>query len=178
VVASAGWGHEQLIDVDVERPRPGGAERNGWIESASPPQVYLLGMRMLWLITGTLVAAIGLVSGAGATVSASSDGAFGKALFDLAWRANIRVGFEPVPGCSFNPRQRPFPKPDASPSAGSAPDLLNNLLSDAPDFSWHEMDGVFVVRPKPAWKDPNNALNFQTAPFDLAGLDLDSALRR
>jgi hypothetical protein len=124
-----------------------------------------------------LVAASSLVSGVGATVAASSDCAVGKALFDLAWRANIRVGFEPLPGCSLSPRERPFQKPDASLSAVSGPEVLNNLLSDAPDFSWREMDGVFVVRPKPAWKDPNDALNFQTAPFDLAGLDLDSALQ-
>lgn len=121
------------------------------MESVLPSQVYLLGMtRLLWLITGTLVAASSLVSGVGATVAASSDCAVGKALFDLAWRANIRVGFEALPGCSFNPRERPIPKPDASLSAVSAPDLLNSLVSDAPDFLWREMDGVFVVRPKPA----------------------------
>jgi hypothetical protein len=126
----------------------------------------------------TFVAAVVLLSGAAMPHAASSDCSVGKALFDLAWKANIRVGFEALAGCIPSPRERPRPIAGRALGTASPPsELLDTLMAIAPEFSWRAIGDVFVVRPQSAWDDRGDFLNFQTAAFNTAGIDLDSALR-
>jgi hypothetical protein len=45
-----------------------------------------------------------------------------------------------------------------------------------PEFSWKEVDGTIVVRPKTAWEDARNVLNLPTAAFEATVQPLDDVL--
>ena len=69
--------------------------------------------------------------------------------------ANIPMGFEqagPLPPSS-GPRT---PQPIAGLTMRQVLDLIVGL---DPRYTWHEVDGVAVVRPSAAWSDPHDALN-------------------
>ncbi len=89
----------------------------------------------------------------------------------------VPVGFESTPDCPLTFHGGPGPGSDTEDLAGKSPrEAFDYLMTVYPEFSWKDMDGVIVVRPKAAWDDPNDVLHYPTASFQSADQPLDDAL--
>jgi hypothetical protein len=100
----------------------------------------------------------------------------GTAVDQIARNASVRVGFENAADCGLSSRSLNAGD-DAEVLTGlSARQALDRLVASVPDFSWREMDGVVVVRPKAAWSDLKNTLNLPTTRFARKDVQLHEIL--
>jgi hypothetical protein len=102
----------------------------------------------------------------------------GTTLDQMARKTQVPVGFEPTGDCWFSPRSR---------SAGGHSETLKEMtvrqsfdyiVALMPGYAWRDVGGVVVVRPRTAWNDANDLLNFSTKPFEVAGASPVEALHR
>jgi hypothetical protein len=93
----------------------------------------------------------------------------GAAVLELGRLARVRVGFESTPDCWLSSPGAAGRDDDEVLTGMSVRQAFDHLMTLMPMFSWKEMDGVAVVRPKAAWDDPKNPLNFPTKPFEATG---------
>ena len=92
----------------------------------------------------------------------------------IARAAGVPLGFEAIAACNTEtnaPRvsgtwtfERKLTPPDTGQeyitlTGKSAREAFDWLIEKAPEYSWREINGVPVVRPKGAWSDGTNALN-------------------
>jgi hypothetical protein len=91
---------------------------------------------------------------------------------------NVPVGFENNRDCGMTLRGDPGTFTDGTEDLkGRSPrQAFDYLMTFMPAFSWKEMDGAIVVRPKTAWDDPRNVLNLPTAAFKATDQPLDDVL--
>jgi hypothetical protein len=100
------------------------------------------------------------------------------AVYDLARKAGLQVGFERAAGCTG---AASFPKLDRTAATDAeagltASDVLDRVLTLAPEYGWLDMNGVAVIRPRSAWTDPNNALNVRIPAFHAADVSIGQML--
>jgi len=87
------------------------------------------------------------------------------AIEQLARQARLRIGFEAKSRCDPGAKAVKAGD-DAVTFQVSAPvEALDRLLQLSPEFSWREIGGIVVIRPKDAWSDPANALNQAVGRF-------------
>jgi hypothetical protein len=108
----------------------------------------------------------------------------------LGRTAQIPVGFQAGPECQTTsdvPRvsgqwlvDRRLPSTaDALDMSGmTARQVLDRVMKLFPDYSWKEMNGVAVVRPRNAWADPADVLNVRAEPFHVDNGRLTSTVHR
>jgi hypothetical protein len=89
------------------------------------------------------------------------------AVYDLARKAGLQVGFERAAGCTGSAS---FPRLDRTAASDTeaglkASNVLDRLLMLAPEYGWLDMNGVAVIRPRSAWTDPNDGLNVRIPAF-------------
>jgi hypothetical protein len=102
--------------------------------------------------------------------------AFGTAVDQVAWKANVLLGFENTLDCLAS-RRSLFAGEDAVDLKGkSAREAFDHLMTLVPTYRWQEMDGVVVVRPTAAWDDPTNVLTLPTASFSLTSAHMNDVL--
>jgi hypothetical protein len=98
------------------------------------------------------------------------------AVYDFARKTGVHVGFERPRGCTG---RASFPKLETTAAIEGglkASDVLDRLLTLAPDYGWMEMNGVAVLRPRSAWTDPNNGLNVRIPPFHATDASISQML--
>lgn len=88
-----------------------------------------------------------------------SDCALWTAVEQLARQARLRIGFESTRGCAPGAKSLAAGDTSVTVDAGSPIEALDRLLQLAPEFAWRSIDGIVVVRPNDAWKDPADPLN-------------------
>jgi hypothetical protein len=54
--------------------------------------------------------------------------------------------------------------------------VLDQLVTLAPEYQWAEMDGIAVIRPVAAWIEPANVLNGRMAPLHVANATVGDTL--
>lgn len=100
--------------------------------------------------------------------------AVGTVIDQIARKTHVLVGFENAPGC--HPSPRATTRQERHRELGDGEEVLNGMTArQAFDhvtavmstFTWQEMDGVAVVRPKTAWNERTNALNVLAAPMSV-----------
>jgi len=89
----------------------------------------------------------------------------------------LPVGFENTRECPLTFRG-PAEGAVEDLSGKSPRDVFDYLVTFYPEFSWKDIDDVIVVRPKAAWDDPRDVLNFRTASFASTDKPLDDAVHR
>jgi hypothetical protein len=113
----------------------------------------------------------------------------GIAVEELGLQAHMLVGFQSAPDCFPGSRLREGLPVEAleqlSTREGDFLEVLkemstrqafDHLMTLMPMYSWKEMDGVIVVRPKAAWDNPEDLLNLPTRPFETTNEPLDDVL--
>jgi hypothetical protein len=104
----------------------------------------------------------------------------GAVIAQIARAGHTSIGFESPHLCWL--RLGPFAPDLGKPSEvlhhASVRDALNRFVQLAPQYSWHAIGGVAVVRPTAAWDDPSNPLNVAIAPFRTTGEPLHAVLHR
>lgn len=100
----------------------------------------------------------------------------GMAVDQLARKANVLVGFENTPDCGPSPRSLNAGATSEILTGMSARQALNQLMTFMPMYSWKEMNGVVVVRPKAAWDNPRDLLNRPTSSFEATHERADDVL--
>ena len=98
------------------------------------------------------------------------------AVAQIARQANVLIGFENTPDCWLGPTAVKAGAGNETLTGMSARQAFDHLMALMPMYSWKEMEGVAVVRPKAAWEDPRNVLNLPTASFSATDTPLDHAL--
>ena len=98
------------------------------------------------------------------------------AVAQIARQANVLIGFENTPDCWLGPTAARAGAGNETLTGMSARQAFDHLMALMPMYSWKEMEGVAVVRPKAAWEDPRNVLNLPTASFSATDTPLDHAL--
>ena len=107
---------------------------------------------------------------------------FGGAVDDLGRKAHVLVGFESTGDCRPSPWLARMPSLTGTGSDSvdltglSLRQAFDHLITLMPTYSWKEMDGVVVVRPKTAWDDPTDLLNFEAKSFETTNEPLDDVL--
>jgi hypothetical protein len=87
----------------------------------------------------------------------------------LQQAGKLLIGFERTQECAQDPNWFP----DASGSSVenlsglTGRQILDRLVTLAPDVEWRDMNGVAVIRSASAWSDTNNPLNMQSNPFTI-----------
>jgi hypothetical protein len=107
---------------------------------------------------------------------------FGGAIDELGRKTHVLVGFESTPDCWLGASL--VRSPSSTGTGGDSEDLtglsprqaFDRLITLMPAYSWKEMDGVVVVRPKAAWDDPKDPLNFAAKSFETTNEPLDDVL--
>jgi hypothetical protein len=91
---------------------------------------------------------------------------------------NVPVGFENRRDCWLSRRGKPGLETEGTEDliGMSARQALDHLMTFMPAYSWRELGGVIVARPKSAWDDPQNVLNFPTAAFETTNQPLRDVL--
>jgi hypothetical protein len=154
------------------------------------------------LILGLLVIALARTLGAQSKLDEPAKGEFriisprvldpcklGIAVEELGLQAHMLVGFQSAPDCFPGSRLRDGLAVEAlgqlSTREGDHLEVLkemstrqafDHLMTLMPTYSWKEMDGVIVVRPKAAWDNPEDVLNLPTRPFETTNEPLDDVL--
>jgi hypothetical protein len=100
----------------------------------------------------------------------------GVAVDQLARHANVLVGFENTPDCRPSGRARSPGAANEILTGISARQAFDHLMTSMPQYSWKEMNGVVVVRPKAAWENPRNPLNLPTSRFEATDQRVDNVL--
>jgi hypothetical protein len=100
------------------------------------------------------------------------------AIDQIARQAQVLVGFENMSDCWLSPRQLKAATDTETLTGMSAREALDHLMTLMPEYSWREMNGVAVVRPKMKWDDPTDVLNFRAAAFRVTESPLGNALHR
>jgi hypothetical protein len=98
------------------------------------------------------------------------------AVGQIARQANVLVGFENTPDCWLGPTAFNARAGNERLTGMSARQAFDHLMALMPMYSWKEMEGVAVVRPKAAWDDPTDVLNLPTASFSATAAPLNDAL--
>jgi len=101
--------------------------------------------------------------------------AVGAVIAQVARQGGVPVGFENTPDCWLSPRFDPEVNAQA-PTAMSAREAFDHLMTLMPTYSWKDMDGVVVVRPKRSWDDPADVLNLPTKRFNAMNQSVDDVL--
>jgi hypothetical protein len=107
---------------------------------------------------------------------------FGRPVDELGRKTHVPVGFESTRDCWPSAALIRSPSaietgPDTEDLTGMSPrQAFDHLMTLMPMYSWKEMDGVVVVRPKTAWDDPTDLLNFATKSFETTSERLHDAL--
>jgi hypothetical protein len=102
---------------------------------------------------------------------------FWNALYQLARRAHVLVGFENTPDCWPSGGGTLAPGEGALDLTGmTARQALDHLVALNSTYRWQEIDGVAVIRPIAAWDDPRNMLNRPTAAFNVANAHVHEVL--
>ncbi|HXG88922.1 MAG TPA: hypothetical protein VNJ02_11340 [Vicinamibacterales bacterium] len=96
-------------------------------------------------------------------------------LWAIAINAHVPIGFESVdqpmkPAYKFH-----SPQPLAG---GTLAEALNAAVSVDERYEWRFVDDVVVVRPKTAWTNPADPLNFQVRNLEFTNVTVGSALSR
>ena len=99
-----------------------------------------------------------------------------RAVDQLARQANVLVGFENTPRCPPSSRSLIGESASETLTGMSVRQALDHLMTLMPMYSWKEMNGVIVVRPKAAWDDPGNPLNLPTNSFEATNERPDEVL--
>ena len=104
--------------------------------------------------------------------------ALGAVIPQVARQGGVPAGFESTPDCWLSPRFDPFdPEVNGQALAGrSAREAFDHLMTLMPMYSWKDMDGVVVVRPKGSWDDPADVLNLPTKRFNAMNQRIDDVL--
>ena len=100
----------------------------------------------------------------------------GMAVDQLARKAEVLVGFENMPNCPPSARSLKAGAAGETLTGMSARQAFDHLMTLMPTFSWKDMNGVVVVRPKAAWEDPRDPLNLSTGAFEAANERVDDVL--
>jgi len=100
----------------------------------------------------------------------------GMAVDQLARKADVLVGFENMPHCPPSSRSLKAGAASETLTGMSARQAFDHLMTLMPMFSWKEMNGVVVVRPKAAWDNPTDPLNLSTDAFEAANERVDDVL--
>jgi hypothetical protein len=95
------------------------------------------------------------------------------AVLKLAHQAVIPVGLET--NCADQNAVPPIVPSDYEEPAPDVRAALNRIVSDAPDYEWRDMHGLFVVPPLAAWSDRRHFLTGQVNAFMATG-DLNEAM--
>jgi len=101
----------------------------------------------------------------------------GAAVIQLSIRLNVLVGLESTPDCWLPPTIRPVTADAETLTGVTARMAFDHVIAQMPQYSWREMNGVIVVRPKEAWKMPLNVLNRPSGGFEANGERLDDVFR-
>ena len=99
-----------------------------------------------------------------------------RAVDQLARQANVLVGFENTPRCPPSSRSLIGASASETLTDMSARQAFDHLMALMPMYSWKEMNGIIVVRPKVAWNDPGNPLNLPTNSFEATNEQPDQVL--
>ncbi len=104
--------------------------------------------------------------------------ALGALVPQIGSQAGIPVGFEHTDDCVLGPwiGVRPGERRNRSLGTMSAREAFDYLMTLMPAFSWRDINGVVVVRPKAAWDDPRNVLNVPTKPFSVTNQRIGDVL--
>jgi hypothetical protein len=102
--------------------------------------------------------------------------ASGVAVDQLARAANVLVGFETTRDCRPSPRVRTAGASSETMTGMSVREAFDHLIASMPMYSWKELNGVVVVRPKTAWADPDDLLNQPVQPFEVTNERADDVL--
>jgi hypothetical protein len=104
--------------------------------------------------------------------------AVGAVIVQVARQGSVLAGFESTPDCWLSPRFDPFdPEVNGQALPGmSAREAFDQLMTLMPMYSWKDMDGVVVVRPKGSWDDPADVLNFPAKRFNAMNQRIDDVL--
>ena len=98
------------------------------------------------------------------------------AVDQIARQANVLVGFENTPDCWLGPMAVKAGGVSEILTGMSARQAFDHLMTVTPMYSWREMEGVAVVRPKAAWDDPTDVLNLPAASFSAIDTPVNDAL--
>jgi len=101
---------------------------------------------------------------------------FWNALYQLARRAHVLVGFENTPDCWRGGRVLASGEGALDLTGLTARQALDHLVALNSTYRWQEIDGVAVIRPIAAWDDPTNMLNRPTAAFSVANAHVHEVL--
>jgi hypothetical protein len=103
----------------------------------------------------------------------------GAVVAQVGHALNVPVGFENTRDCGLTLRGYPDSNSQSIEDLrGMSPrQAFDYLMTFMPAFSWKEIDGVIVVRPKAEWDDPRNVLNFPTVAFDVTDQPLNDVFR-
>jgi hypothetical protein len=94
----------------------------------------------------------------------------------IARQANVLVGFENTPDCWLGPMAVNAGPVNEILTGMSARQAFDHLMTLMPMYSWKEMEGVAVVRPKAAWGDHTDVLNLPAASFSAIDSPVNDAL--
>jgi hypothetical protein len=95
---------------------------------------------------------------------------------EVARQANVLVGFENTPDCWLGPMAVKAGAVSEILTGMSARQAFDHLMTLMPMYSWKEMEGVAVVRPRAAWDDPTDVLNLPAASFSAIDTPVNDAL--
>jgi len=91
------------------------------------------------------------------------------AMEQWARQARVRVGFEAALQCSPGRKVLEAGYEAVVFERTTPTRALELLLQLAPDFTWRNVGGIVVVRPKQAWTDPGSPLKQPLQPFQVTG---------
>jgi hypothetical protein len=99
-------------------------------------------------------------------------------LAEFAEKVHVRVGFETPPQCriTIGREGARMTSPRIAFEGLTPREALDRLLETQPGFAWQDVDGVVVIRPIAAWKQPEHVLQARVAPFAVAGVHPHDAL--
>jgi hypothetical protein len=109
----------------------------------------------------------------------------GITIGQLGRRVGGLTGFENTPDCPPGPRcclssDARIKEAEEILTGMTAREAFDHLVGVATAFSWQEIGGVVVVRPKAAWNDPEDPLNVPTKGLNASGtleMILETVLR-
>jgi hypothetical protein len=91
-------------------------------------------------------------------------------------RHQVPAGIEYLPESCPPTTPRGASTPSVSLAGMTVAAALDKLMALDPRFRWVESNGLAVVRPVSAWGDAKNVLNFTSASFAVADVNLDVAM--
>ncbi len=98
----------------------------------------------------------------------------GSAMAEVAWAANVPIGYEALSDESW----QPAPSEASLRTAGlTLGEILDDIVTREPRYQWAVDDAVVHLRPRTAIEDPGNILNRPLDEFVLNDATLPEALR-